>query len=117
MRREIASEPWNDEISMLSVIEAIDAVLAHTTLIGVEQVPLANALFRVIASDVISACDSPPFDKSLMDGYAVRAEDTADGSETLKVIESVMAGQVPAKACRSGSGGSNHDGGADARGS
>lgn len=81
---------------MLSVIEAIDAVLAHSSPIGVEQVPLSNALFRVIATDVVSGCDSPPFDKALMDGYAVRSEDTAVGTATLKVIESVTAGQVPA---------------------
>ena len=87
---------------MLSVTDAIDAVLAHATPMGVEQVSLAHALSRVIAADIVSECDSPPFDKALMDGYAVRSEDTTAGKATLKVIETITAGQVPTHTIRSG---------------
>jgi len=44
---------------------------------GAEEVPLAEALGRVLASDVTSADDVPGFDNSAMDGYAVRAADTS----------------------------------------
>ena len=46
-----------------------------------ETVPLAAALTRVLAHDVIAAVDAPPFDRSNVDGFAVRAADTAGGSD------------------------------------
>jgi putative molybdopterin biosynthesis protein len=45
-----------------------------------ETVPLATALSRVIASDVIAPVDAPPFDRANVDGFAVRAVDTAGAS-------------------------------------
>ncbi len=50
----------------------------HLTLapLGRESVPLASALGRVLASDVVSNVDVPGFDRSSVDGFAVRAEDT-----------------------------------------
>ncbi len=44
--------------------------------LGEESVPLAQALGRVLASDVIASVDVPGFDRSGMDGFAVRATDT-----------------------------------------
>ena len=49
--------------------------------LGAETVPLARALQRVLAADVTSEVDVPAFDRSNMDGYAVRAEDTFGASE------------------------------------
>jgi len=49
--------------------------------IGVESVPLEEALGRVLASDICSQVDVPGFDRSNMDGFAVRAEDTFGASE------------------------------------
>ena len=46
-----------------------------------ESVPLAEALGRVLAEDVRSPVDVPGFDRSNMDGFAVRAEDTYGASE------------------------------------
>lgn len=42
-----------------------------------ETVPLAEALGRILANDVLAAVDAPPFDRSSVDGFAVRASDTA----------------------------------------
>ena len=42
----------------------------------IEEIPLAEALGRVLAEDVVSPVDIPGFDRATKDGYAVRAEDT-----------------------------------------
>ncbi|HTP27397.1 MAG TPA: molybdopterin biosynthesis protein [Anaeromyxobacteraceae bacterium] len=49
--------------------------------LGRETVPLANALGRVLSDDVIATVDVPGFDRSNVDGFALRAEDTAGASE------------------------------------
>ncbi len=46
-----------------------------------ERVPLSRALDRVLAEDVIARRDVPPFTRSMMDGYAVRAEDVMEAEE------------------------------------
>ena len=87
---------------MLSVTEALAAILRHATPLEVEHVSLFAALDRILAAEIASGIDSPPFDKALMDGFAVQSTDTAGGSATLTVIETVMAGEVPARAVESG---------------
>src|SRR5215831_15494915 len=49
--------------------------------LAAEEVPLAEALGRVLAQDVVAPLDVPFFDRSNMDGFAVRAEDTFGASE------------------------------------
>lgn len=61
---------------------------------GVENTGLDSALGRVLAEDVISDMDMPPFDKSTMDGYACRSEDILN---ELSLIETIPAGYVPEK--------------------
>ncbi|GAB6135126.1 molybdenum cofactor synthesis domain-containing protein [Thermococcus prieurii] len=65
----------------------------------VERVPLGEALGRVLAEDVVSPINVPPFDRATVDGYAVKAEDTFMASESepvrLKVIGEVNAGDSP----------------------
>ena len=62
---------------MIPVEKALESVLAHTPCLPVEEVPLEEAVGRVLAEDVASDVDMPPFDRSAMDGYAVRAADVA----------------------------------------
>lgn len=80
---------------MISIAEALAEIVHVVSPIGLESVPLLEALGRVLAEDVTSGLDSPPFDKALMDGFAVRGEDVTEAGTTLRVRESVMAGQVP----------------------
>ncbi|KKM11977.1 hypothetical protein SY88_05900 [Clostridiales bacterium PH28_bin88] len=65
---------------------------------GTEEVPILSALGRVLAQDVRAREDIPPFDRSPLDGYAVRAEDLAGATRAtpaaLKVIAEVPAGRV-----------------------
>ena len=57
---------------MLTIDEALERILQEVTPSPRVDVPLRDALGHVLAADVISDTDSPPFDKSMMDGYAVR---------------------------------------------
>ncbi|MGI8758763.1 MAG: molybdopterin molybdotransferase MoeA [Acidimicrobiales bacterium] len=59
------------------------------------EVPLADALGRVAAVATVAAEDVPPFDNSAMDGFAVRAADTATAPVTLAVVGALAAGDVP----------------------
>ncbi len=85
---------------LLSVEEARAAVLAAVSgPTELEVVYLSDALGRVLAEPVASTTDLPPWDNSAMDGYAVRAADTAGATEDrpirLEVVGEVRAGQPP----------------------
>jgi len=71
-----------------------------------ERVRLVDANGRAAAVEVRSTRDVPPFSRAGMDGYAVRAEDTFGASryepKTLRVIDKVYTGQVPAKSLEAG---------------
>ncbi len=60
-----------------------------------EAVPLAEALGRVLAEDVRAEVDVPGFDRSNMDGFAVRAADTFGASEEVPVRLSLHAESIP----------------------
>ena len=81
---------------MISVDEALEYVLKHFEPLEPEELEILDALDRVLAEDVYSDIDIPPFDNSAMDGYAVRAADTAganpDAPVTLRVIADLAAG-------------------------
>jgi molybdopterin molybdotransferase len=81
---------------MLSVADAEAIVLEHARLLPPVSVPLtAETLGQVLAEEIASDLDMPPYDKALMDGFAVRAADVCDGRATLAVIDEVTAGQTP----------------------
>ena len=81
---------------MLSVSEAQGIVLRHAQPLPAQIAPLTPAaLGRVLAEDVVSDMDSPPYDKAMMDGFAVRTADLGEGENVLTVIEEVTAGRMP----------------------
>jgi molybdopterin molybdotransferase len=83
---------------MMSVTQAQEIVLKHARPLPPVMTPLAPAaLGRVLAEDVVSDLDMPPYDKSLMDGYAVRAADLSDGCATLTILEEITAGRTPTR--------------------
>lgn len=85
--------------SMISVDEALAYILNRIEPLPAEEVDLLAALGRILAEDVVADMNIPPFRNSAMDGYAVRARDTAgaapDSAVELRVVEEVAAGVVP----------------------
>jgi molybdopterin molybdotransferase len=55
--------------------EVVDQIRTHTRPLDPEPVPLSNALHRVLREAVTAPEDAPPFDRSAMDGYAIRTDD------------------------------------------
>lgn len=74
--------------------DAFEIVTGSARYIGSERVSINCALNRVLAEDVISDIDVPPFHKSTMDGYACRRADLAN---ELTIIETTPAGYTPQK--------------------
>ena len=79
---------------MIQFEEAYKLVIGSEIHVGVESIPYLKALGRVLAENVVSDMDMPPFNKSAMDGYACKYEDI---SRELEVIEIIQAGSVPQK--------------------
>jgi len=88
----------NDMIPLAEALAIVDEALADA-LLPSETVAVREALGRVVAADQRSCVGLPPFDKSAMDGYAIRSDD--DGP-TYRLIESVPAGAVPMQALAPG---------------
>ena len=80
----------------LSVTEAQQRILEQARPLPAEMALLtSSALGVVLAEDIVSDIDMPPYDKAMMDGYAVRSADTAGAGTDLEVVEEVTAGRVP----------------------
>jgi molybdopterin molybdotransferase len=80
----------------LTPAEAARIILANIKPLETIRRPLREALDAVLAEDVTSPLDLPPWDNSAMDGYAVRSADVTKPVE-LDVIETVPAGHFPRK--------------------
>jgi molybdopterin molybdotransferase len=87
---------------VIPVEKALEIVLAHTPLLPAEEVSIGDALGRVLAEDVRSDVDLPSFDRSAMDGYALRAGDAAHAPVVLEVVGRVRAGEWPQTGVESG---------------
>jgi molybdopterin molybdotransferase len=79
---------------MISFEKALDIIIDSARYLGDERVDFTDSLDRVLAEDVFSDVDMPPFDKAAMDGFACRREDL---DKELDVIETIAAGQIPEK--------------------
>lgn len=96
----------NPALPMLSVEEAQKRVLKSFEPLEAERVPILEAAGRILAEDIHADTDIPPHANSSMDGYAVKAADTAGASRhdpvALEVIGDLPAGYVPDQAVESG---------------
>ena len=82
---------------MTTVVRLEDAqrhVWERVVTLGASALPLADAIGTTLADDVISGEDVPPFPNSSVDGWAVRAADTASAPCDLVVLGEVAAGAV-----------------------
>jgi len=93
---------------LITIEEAMKKIIDNYDLkpIGEEEVTLFEALGRVLSRDIYSPRDIPPFDRSLVDGYAVIASDTYTASERkpvkLKIIERIRTGKFPKNEIKKG---------------
>jgi len=78
---------------MIEVAEAIEIVRQQTLRLASESVAIDQVLGRVLAEDVVADSDLPPFDRSQMDGYAVRAEDVKGAPVSLRIAGESAAGR------------------------
>ena len=80
--------------TVLNFDNAFEIVMSSAPRLGTERVGIDRALNRILAEDVISDIDMPPFNKSAMDGFACRRADLAN---ELSIIETIPAGYAPGK--------------------
>ena len=92
---------------MLQVAEAQARVLAQLRPLPSEWVALPQALGRVLAADLEAKRDQPPVAVSAMDGYAVRAADTAGADRLFSVVGEAAAGRRDPAGDRSWRGGAD----------
>ncbi|HKT60137.1 MAG TPA: gephyrin-like molybdotransferase Glp [Gemmatimonadales bacterium] len=85
----------------LAAADAARRILAEVRRQPALRIPLDDALDSVLAEDIVSTLDIPPWANSAMDGYAVRAADVAGASEKrpvrLRVVEHIPAGAFPTR--------------------
>lgn len=84
-----------------SLNNALKLINDNQKLTDIEEISIAEAHKRVLAEDIISYHDSPPFDKSAMDGFALIGEDTFGASQSVpknfKIIDAIGAGDFSDK--------------------
>ena len=80
----------------ISVERAIELIEQHTIPVGTERIAATRAHGRILAEDVCAPIDQPPWPRSPLDGYALRAADSTGASKdapvTLRVVDTVYAG-------------------------
>ncbi len=81
--------------NLMNVDVALAHILAEVAPLAGETVPLTDAFGRVLAADIVSALDLPPFANSAVDGYAVRAHDVQRAGQIFAVSMDIRAGTVP----------------------
>ena len=76
---------------MITVSQAVSIIKSSVVPLKTEYINLENAMDRILAADIKSKADSPPFDMSSMDGYAVKINKNFNQTK-FKVIHEIFAG-------------------------
>jgi len=87
--------------NLLNVDEAIARILEQIPTLSAETIHLTESSGRVLAEDIVSDTNLPPFDNSSMDGFAIKAGDSGS-NVTLKVVMDIPAGHFPEKTLQPG---------------
>lgn len=94
--------------NLISVEEAENRLMENFKdfQLGIEEVHILECADRILAEDIISDIDVPEFNRSTVDGYAIKSQDSNGASETipslLNIVGKVEVGQVPNKSIKSG---------------
>lgn len=87
------------EFFQVTHVDEVLALRERFDRLEIEQIPLGAALERVLAADLVAVYDIPGFDRSTMDGFAVKAADTFGASEAnpayLTIVGAIAMGQAP----------------------
>ena len=83
----------------ISVEEAITRIEGYCQALEPCAYPLLEAVGLVLAEAPVSDMAMPPFDKSAVDGVAVRSDDAVEGRQ-LQVVDELLAGSVPSREVR-----------------
>lgn len=88
-------------LTNISIKRAKEILLNENIELKIIDVPILNSLDYILAEDIKSDINMPPFDRSPLDGYALRSEDTigasAENPVTLETIDNIQAGYVSKK--------------------
>src|ERR1041384_4061018 len=77
---------------MLTVEEALELIRTRVKPLAPLELPIGEVSGLVLAEDITSDVNSPPYDKAVMDGYAVRS---TDQERERRILEEIPAGAVP----------------------
>jgi molybdopterin molybdotransferase len=78
---------------MIFVSEALEIIKNQASALATEKIDLAESIGRVLAEEIFADMDLPPFDRSQMDGFAVKSVDTENVPSKLKIIGESVAGK------------------------
>ncbi|HQZ82950.1 MAG TPA: molybdopterin molybdotransferase MoeA [Pyrinomonadaceae bacterium] len=78
---------------MIPLEKALKLVERNIRRLGNERIELGVAIGRILAEDIFADGDQPPFDRSMMDGFAVAAADIANTPAVLKIVGEAAAGR------------------------
>src|ERR1041385_4125735 len=79
---------------MINAQEALQIILDSVQPLGIITLSLENSLGCVLAEDVVSSENIPPFDNAAMDGYAIRSGDVQKSPTNLTLVGEISAGAV-----------------------
>jgi molybdopterin molybdotransferase len=77
---------------MIPISKAIELIEQNVPQLGTETVPIGEIVGRILAVDIVADTDLPPFDRSQMDGFAVRAADVENAPVELRIVGESSAG-------------------------
>jgi molybdopterin molybdotransferase len=87
---------------MLPFRKAQDIIRQYSQQFGTEKVALSESWGRVLAEEIRSDRDYPPFNRATMDGFAIRLQDFETGIKNFEVVEEIFAGKVATKILATG---------------
>lgn len=87
---------------MINYKQAQEIIKGNARSLGKELIDIDYALGRVLAENIITPRDYPPFNRSAMDGFALKIEDFSKGIRRFNIIETILAGQKSNKELSSG---------------
>jgi molybdopterin molybdotransferase len=93
-------------LQSISMEKALEIFQEYATTVGIEEISIADSFERILAEDIVAGFPLPPFCRSPLDGYALRAADTAGADEanpaSLRITQTIYAGEVPTEPLSSG---------------